>query len=57
MTKFVMMTIEDYEEMRKPFVSAYDALRPADGLEIEVDLMDYIPPRTIWPERDLDFDL
>lgn len=55
-TKFVMMTIEDYEQMKKPVLSVADVWIPKDDYEIDIDLMDYIPPRVIEPERDVDLD-
>lgn len=54
-TKFVMMTIEDYERLSRPQQSVADFWMADDGAE--VDLMDFIPPRRIEPERDLNLNL
>lgn len=47
--KFVLMTIEEYRQI-KPRKSLREIFRADD----DIDLDSLIPPRTIWPARDLD---
>lgn len=46
-TKFVLLTLDDYERL-KPTKSLLESLMLNDG--IEIDLMDYIPPRSVWDD-------
>jgi prevent-host-death family protein len=48
---YVLLSNEEFERLagKKPFVSLYDALAMPETADI--DLMDYIPPRTVEPDR------
>jgi prevent-host-death family protein len=46
---YVLMTEEEYRRLKAKPQSAWDALAPE--AEIDIDLMDYIPPRRVEPLR------
>jgi prevent-host-death family protein len=52
---YVLLSSEEYERLAnsRPFVSAFDAVAQPGGLELDFELMDYIPERTIEPPVDL----